>query len=376
MVTSSKYKIYFWAACWFAQFLLFYGLSTIDAAVDVFRTIFLWKYALTSGLFSSIPFSIGDIIYVLIFSFGFLTIYKLFTQNNRTRYLIRLLMVGNFLFLWYHFIWGMLYYQKPITEQLPSAKYSSDELKALITFYIKKTNQTRAGLPENEMGVFTIYHLEALKKEINTIGKNQASRCFKLPKEFKENMKPSIFSQPLSFLGILGYYNPFSGEAQYNREIPHSHLPFTWLHETAHQIGFAREQEASFIGFLMSMQSKKPEIQYSSYLYTCKVLLNTLPDNDPFMKKAKTLFSHQVKRDLSHEKIFLQKHQGFLADVFHQLNDWFLQYNNQEGVITYSYYAELILRYHKAQKKNHILRCDSKNTNDEKKFIALRANAH
>jgi Zn-dependent peptidase ImmA (M78 family) len=52
--------------------------------------------------------------------------------------------------------------------------------------------------------------------------------------------------------GILGYYNPFTAESQYNPNIPATQLPFTLAHEMSHQLGYAREQEASFIAYLYS----------------------------------------------------------------------------------------------------------------------------
>jgi len=37
---------------------------------------------------------------------------------------------------------------------------------------------------------------------------------------------------------------PFTGEANVNISMPHTSIPFTACHEMAHQIGFAREDEA------------------------------------------------------------------------------------------------------------------------------------
>ena len=48
-----------------------------------------------------------------------------------------------------------------------------------------------------------------------------------------------------NYVGFQGYYNPFTTEAQYNAELPNTYIPFTLSHESAHQLGFAREQEAT-----------------------------------------------------------------------------------------------------------------------------------
>jgi len=49
----------------------------------------------------------------------------------------------------------------------------------------------------------------------------------------------------MSYLGIGGVYFPFTGEANVNISMPHTSIPFTACHEMAHQIGFAREDEAT-----------------------------------------------------------------------------------------------------------------------------------
>ena len=58
---------------------------------------------------------------------------------------------------------------------------------------------------------------------------------------------------------FLGYYNPFTGEAQVNTNVPAFVIPFTTCHEMAHQIGYASESEASFVGFLVIRNSNNAD---------------------------------------------------------------------------------------------------------------------
>ena len=44
----------------------------------------------------------------------------------------------------------------------------------------------------------------------------------------------------------------YSGEAQVNDRIPKTGYPTTTCHEMAHQIGFAAENEANFVGLFSS----------------------------------------------------------------------------------------------------------------------------
>src|SRR5207248_3994546 len=79
------------------------------------------------------------------------------------------------------------------------------------------------------------------------------------------SVKPSIFSYLGDYLGYTGYYNPFTGEAQVNTTVPIFVQPFTCTHEIGHQLGYAKEMEANFVGYLAASNSSDPVMQYSVY---------------------------------------------------------------------------------------------------------------
>ncbi len=57
-------------------------------------------------------------------------------------------------------------------------------------------------------------------------------------------------SKLLSYTNITGIYSPFTGEANINTNQPSTlHIPFTILHEMAHQKGYANESEANFLAY-------------------------------------------------------------------------------------------------------------------------------
>src|SRR6185369_11733527 len=69
------------------------------------------------------------------------------------------------------------------------------------------------------------------------------------------SIKPSMIGYIGNYLGFSGYYNPFSGEAQVNTTVPSYIKPFTTCHEIGHQLGYAKENEANFAGFLSAKSS-------------------------------------------------------------------------------------------------------------------------
>lgn len=342
----------FWAGLWFAQFLLFYLFSKNQNIVLLFEKFFQAKQYFHQTLFSKIPFSIGDLFYTVLFFYILITLYKIIRRNNSSKYIKQILIILNILYFVYQLCWGMMYFQKPIIDKLPQQKITITQLENLTKEFILLTNKTREKVSEDEKGIFKIKNLEILKKSTLNSEVNILKKLYPESPTLINNIKPSLFGTMMNYTGILGYYNPFSSEAQYNPHLPDTYIPFTLSHESAHQLGFAREQEASFIGFLICERSNNPELQYSAYLYTSKSLLNYLQDYDPkFVKKSKLIFSKKVQKDLENEKEFNQHHDTFLRSSFHFINDLFLKTNRQEGAVTYNYYLDLLARYRTQKKK-------------------------
>ena len=340
------YQIKFWAGLLFAQFILFYLLSKFPKAILLAENIFSKKQDIHQSIFSKISFSIGDLCYILIILFLLISLYKIIRKEERRKHFIRVLMFLNLIYFIYQISWGLLYFQKPIIDKLPQKEASLREIKQLTLQYISLANKVRKQLPEDQNGVYKISNLNNIKKNIS-LGQSLIPKDF-FNKEISShrNFKTSLFGYLMNYTGILGYYNPFTSEAQYNQHLPNTYIPFTLAHESSHQLGFAREQEANFIGYLICENSKNIELQYSAYLYTSKSLLKYLLKKDPeFAGQALLFFSEKVKKDMANDKEFALQHSGLLEDFFHYSNDLFLKSNQQEGAITYSYFIDLLIRY-------------------------------
>jgi len=240
----------------------------------------------------------------------------------------------------------MLYFQKPIISKLPETEITLEKRKNLALRYLEKCKQTRLLVKENQQGVFKVTNIKNIESEI--LHQQTKLPYFISNKKTSEitSFKPSLFKNVMSFTGILGYYNPFTAEAQYNAELPSSYLLFTLAHESSHQIGFAREQEANFIGYLIGVNSSNAELRYSTEYFTLKSLLNSVVYDDPkFVEDMLKNYSEGMKRDRIFEKQFILKHQGLLNEFFGFTNNLFLKSNQQEGSVTYSYFIDLLVRY-------------------------------
>jgi len=183
-----------------------------------------------------------------------------------------LLSVGFGLFL---FMWGLNYQRMPIEERMDLERRAPGREEIV---YVGKriidginrnytsrdfqlstgSSQMPASLPRLYQSIEMAYQLEGMLGAASQGG-------FADP-------KPLYFSNVATWLDIRGIYIPYTGEAVYNNRILDSELPFAIAHVKAHQRGFAREDEANFIAFIICIKSNEPYIRYSGYLHGLTVL--------------------------------------------------------------------------------------------------------
>lgn len=336
----------FWAGILLAQFLLFWIFSHFTFFIILTESFFEFQKSIHQKLFSFFPFSVGDAFYISICVFILFTFVKIIKKKSRSKWIFNFLLFANGFYFFYQIFWGALYFQNPLGEKLPQKEVLVIERKKLVLKYLKKCQVTRDLVSEDSKGVFQIQNLERVK---NQILKEQKSlpHFINDKKNIDElSMKASLFKGVMSYTGILGYYNPFTAEAQYNSVLPSTYLPYTLAHESAHQLGYAREQEANFIAYLLGKDSKDVDLKYSTEYYVLKSLLNSLAEKDMrYVEQILTQYSPGMKRDRLAEKNFREKHEGLLNFVFGFTNDLFLKGNQQDGSITYSYFVDLMVRY-------------------------------
>jgi len=347
-INQSKihHKKRFWAAVLVVQILLFLLFSKLKTAISVFERFFEIQKKIHQSLFAWIPFSVGDILYMIGIAALLYFIITCFKKKKRHASLIKILIILNIFYFSYQVFWGMLYFQTPIIEKLSKGKITLDKRKKLALKYLEKCKKTRKLVKEDTNGIFKVNNIEHLQAEILRQQNEIPDFISSKRSDQINSFKPSLFKNIMSFTGISGYYNPFTAEAQYNSELPSSYIPFTLAHESSHQLGFAREQEANFIAYLIGVNSNIPELKYSTEYFTLKSLLHSLVSEDQnFVKDVLENYSPEMKRDRANEKRFALEHQGWLDDFFGFTNNLFLKSNQQEGSVTYSYFVELLVKY-------------------------------
>ena len=160
-------------------------------------------------------------------------------------------------------------------------------------------------------------------------------------------VKFSLFSLPISYMGYSGYLNPFTLEAQVNMYIPKINLPVTIAHEMSHQLGYAAENEANFIGFINAYRNEDPYIKYTAALFGFKHCFNDLKKRSP--DQAKILIKKLnpgIFKNFAESNAFWSKHKNPLEPYFKKSYDLYLKANGQKsGIETYSDIVALLINF-------------------------------
>jgi hypothetical protein len=159
--------------------------------------------------------------------------------------------------------------------------------------------------------------------------------------------KRPLISPLLDWLGISGFYFPFTGEANVNRGIPAVSYPQVAAHEKSHQRGIGPENEANFFGFLAASRAPDPHSRYSAYLFAQRQLLFAMIRSDPI--RVPGLVERRlpgVQRDVDDLIEYWARHRGPARRVSRALNDAYLRTNRVEGgVASYGRSVELLIAY-------------------------------
>jgi hypothetical protein len=303
-------------------------------------------------IFGFIPFSIGDFGYLFAIVFliiGYTKNRKIIKLSWKDR-LLKILSYFSVFYFFFNILWGLNYYRVPLFEKLKIEKeYSNEDLLKFTKLLIAKTNSIHSQITQNDSLKVVFPYSQEQVFEMNLNGYQSLSKQIPSLNYKHPSIKKSLFSLPLSYMGFSGYLNPFTNEAQVNDKIPMYNFPTTLTHEMAHQLGYASESEANFIGFLASINNENIYFQYSGYNHALHYCLSNWKFNDEvqFKKLLKTVHPGIINNYKESED-FWNDYQSFVETGFHLFYDRFLKINQQkDGIDGYSRFVDLLVNYYK-----------------------------
>lgn len=301
-------------------------------------------------LFGWLPFSIGDVFYVLLSGcllwMATAAVMAFVKRKWRVaqKRLMQFVLVLLGTYIYFYMSWGLHYYRVPLQQQLGLEidTIVTEDYIEILDRYIIEINQLRAQLDTTAMDK------SRARQELQQLMRKSGDRLPMLSGTQVKAKQP-LSSTLVSYFTVTGYFNPFTQEVQVNGIMPKTSYPFTLVHELAHQMGIGFEDECNFIAFLMLQDHSNTWYRYAAYYEAVQYLLRPLYFQDKTRYESYLAkLSEDVRHDYAQERLFWQQYYG----TFNRVTNWFygsyLRHNNQpEGMARYSLMSRLVIAWEK-----------------------------
>jgi hypothetical protein len=270
-----------------------------------------------------------------------------YLRQNWRRTAGTVLAVGGAAYLAFLVGWGLNYAREPfaVLAGLDTSPARTAELRAVCEQLVDRANALRVGLPEDERGVMRLR--DGLPGALGRAekGYREAAAVYAVLAGRPARPKPLVTSRLFSYLGITGIFFPFTGEPNVNADVPDPDLPFAISHEMAHARGFAREDEAGYVGYLACRFHPDADFQYSGALGASIYASNALFDVDRRAhRQVIGARSAAVQRDIEALRAWSDRYKGRAAAVSRSINNAYLRSQGQgEGVRSYGRMVDLLI---------------------------------
>jgi hypothetical protein len=303
-------------------------------------------------VFNLFPFSVGDLFYIAVIGCLLYTIVRLIRLLIKRRwgatgiFLLNVTIGVQIFVLAFYLFWGMNYYRPSaaIRLNLPESGYSTADLKLVTTMLIDSANASRAKIGDADLHQDNKAIYKTAIKAVNFLS-DSSSNFY----TYSPNIKSSLLTPLLNYIGTSGYYNPFTAEAQINYQMPVFLRPFVACHEMSHQMGYGPEDEANFVGFIAGIRSPDRLLRYSAYYVGVQEFMFALQQQDSVARKElKKRISPLVINDFKTERIYWRSYAGKAEVLTSLFYDNFLKANNQpQGLRTYNQMIRLVMGWYR-----------------------------
>lgn len=303
-------------------------------------------------------FSLAEV-FIVLFIILFLVMLIKFTINikkhihnkrNFLKWIIKIFCFINILYFIFLCCFGLNYYRHPISALLNLNVHasSSAELLKLCQNLISTTNNLSKQMKRNKIGDMILDDQAAILPLVPSVYQRVSYKYPFLSGSYSKP-KPVILSKLMSYTGITGFYFPFTAEPNVNIDMPYTALPFTACHECAHERGFAREDEANFISYIVCNNSGNSVFMYSGNFNALIYSMNALyMYNQLEYYKLTKEYTNNLKHDLEAYNNYWQKFEGPIEQFSEKVNNAYLKANQQKnGIHSYGQMVDLLLAYYR-----------------------------
>jgi hypothetical protein len=302
-------------------------------------------------IFGWLPFSIGDLlIAVLIFLF-LRFLFRLIKSRFKKLIpkLFHLTAILSIIYFCFYLFWGLNYYREPLAKNLGynQTDYTTEQLINTTNYVIEQLNFYQLKITNNDTLKVENNYSQKEMYVMAVAGYTNLEKDFPTLKYQYKSVKSSLMSLLQTYNGTSGYFNPLTGEAQVNDRIPKTGYPTTTCHEMAHQIGFAAENEANFVGFLAANYNDNIYFKYASYRMAFAYLISEIRKRDKKEFDAIWKKTHLgILKDFRQSSAFWQSYKNPFEPLVKKGYNAYLKANKQDkGVASYNYVVDLLISY-------------------------------
>ena len=304
-------------------------------------------------IFGWLPFSVGDLLIAFLLFCVLRFIYRLLKTKFRNFIprIIHFTAILSLLYFCFYLFWGLNYYRQPLAQNLgyQQKEYTTTQLQHVTETIIEKLNYYQLEITQNDTIKVKNNYSEKEMYEMAVLGYANLQRDFPQLKYQHTSVKSSLMSLLQTYNGTGGYLNPLTGEAQINNRIPKTGYPTTVCHEMAHQLGFAAENEANFVGFLAANYNDDVYFKYASYRMAFGYCISELKKRNRKLSQELSRTVHKgVGKDFNASYQFWQAYKNPFEPLVKKGYNAYLKANKQDkGIASYHYVVDLFITYFK-----------------------------
>jgi len=334
------------------QVLLMQLLSRYPEFVERYYSegLYQWLSKMFRFVLGWLPFSFGDMVYGLggVYILWWFVKNRLRIRTDFKHWATDVCAAISIIYFAFHLFWGINYYRLPLHKNLDlNADYTTEQLVEVTEKLIIASNRLHAKLVPNDSLKVDLPYDKAEVFEMIPKGYDNLKSVFPNLEYHPESKKQSLFSYPLTYMGFSGYLNPLTNEAHVNGRIPMYKFPTTTAHEIAHQLGYAAENEANFIGFMAASYNEDDFIKYCGYTFGLRFCLAEIYRRDECLfEDILADVNLGIRKNYEESRKFWEAHENPFEPYFKVFYGNFLKVNNQtKGMESYSYVVALLVNY-------------------------------
>ena len=241
----------------------------------------VWQH-IARAIAAPFPFSLGDLVAIALLAFFVLSL------RRGLRGLFDAMLVLLVAYAWFEIAWGWNYARAPIEARIGTFDAAAVNTRAVAALRAKAIAELNALAPSAHARERVGYDRAELRAAwlpvVHALG-DRWNPHVGAPKW-------TIVGPFMALNGTEGFINPLTLESQLAPDLLWFEVPFDLAHEWSHVAGFAREDEANYIGALACLRDPDPIARYSGWMS----VLFALP---PLPHYAKNTFTPLVWSDFA-----------------------------------------------------------------------------